>query len=222
VFVGTLLLQSGCKRTPPETGQIEPGAPPPEILPQTNIFAPPIDLVPTAPESNIVVTPPTNEPPPPPPPPVYSTPEKEHTVAKGDSFYTLGRKYGVGYMAIVEANPGVDPTKLKIGQKVKIPSPRTKEGLPADNGTATSVPAAAKTYTVKSGDTLMKIAKTYGVTVKALRSVNNLKTDRIKVGDKLKIPAKSAAPAPVTPAGEPPAAAAPATPVGGAPFGTNI
>ena len=44
-------------------------------------------------------------------------------------------------------------------------------------------------YLVKSGDTLSHIAKTHRTTVKALKSANNLDTDRIVVGEKLKIPA---------------------------------
>jgi LysM repeat protein len=43
-------------------------------------------------------------------------------------------------------------------------------------------------YVVKSGDTLIRIAKAYGVTVKALKAANGLKSDRIIVGAKLKIP----------------------------------
>ena len=56
-----------------------------------------------------------------------------------------------------------------------------------------------ETYVVKSGDTLTKIAKSHGTTVKAIESENNLSTTKIKVGQKLKIPAKAeaAAPAPV-------------------------
>jgi peptidoglycan endopeptidase LytE len=46
---------------------------------------------------------------------------------------------------------------------------------------------------VKSGDSLTKIASQFGVSVKALRSFNNLKTDKIVVGQKLKVPAKSSA-----------------------------
>jgi LysM repeat protein len=55
-------------------------------------------------------------------------------------------------------------------------------------------------YTVKSGDTLTRIAKAHGTTVKAIRAENNLTTDHIKVGQKLKILAKTeaAAPAPVS------------------------
>ncbi len=44
-------------------------------------------------------------------------------------------------------------------------------------------------YLVKSGDTLSRIAKTHGTTIKALKAANNLASDRIVVGEKLKIPA---------------------------------
>jgi LysM repeat protein len=43
-------------------------------------------------------------------------------------------------------------------------------------------------YVVKSGDTLTRIAKVHGTTVKALKTANNLNNDRIVVGAKLKIP----------------------------------
>ncbi len=52
---------------------------------------------------------------------------------------------------------------------------------------------------VKSGDSLTKIAKDHGTTVNALRKANKLTTDKIKVGDKLKIPVSAAsAPAPAS------------------------
>jgi len=43
-------------------------------------------------------------------------------------------------------------------------------------------------YVVKSGDTLSRIARAHGTTIKALKSVNGLASDRIVVGAKLKIP----------------------------------
>ncbi len=45
-----------------------------------------------------------------------------------------------------------------------------------------------KSYTVKSGDTLSRIAQKYHVTVSALKRKNNLKSDVIRIGQKLKIP----------------------------------
>jgi LysM repeat protein len=201
VFVGVLLLQ-GCKRTPTEpiapepTNQfanIEPLPFTPPASP-TNPWTPPaIGGVTTSTPPDVVT--PTNEPPPL-PPPTNSPPaaEKEHKIVKGDTFEKLGKKYGVGWKAIVEANPGVDPAKLKPDMIVKIPEAKAKAPAPTGNGVK---PAgeAAKTYVVQSGDNLLKLSKKFGVSVKALRSANGLKTDRIKVGDKLKIPVKAAAPA---------------------------
>jgi membrane-bound lytic murein transglycosylase D len=41
---------------------------------------------------------------------------------------------------------------------------------------------------VKSGDSLARIAKSHGTTVKALKAANGLKSDNIVAGKKLKIP----------------------------------
>lgn len=48
-------------------------------------------------------------------------------------------------------------------------------------------PGGDTLYTVKSGDTLSEIAKKHGTTTEALRKLNNLKNDRINVGQKLKL-----------------------------------
>jgi LysM repeat protein len=185
----TALIAQGCKREQPPV-PAEPLAPVPTFEP-TNV--PPVvnPSLPPAMETNLA-------------PPVVDTAPlpvvqpaavTEHVVARGDSFYSIGKKYGVTMKAIADANPGVDSSKLQIGQKLNIPAATT----PVSGGGTVPAGNAAlgeQTYTVKSGDTLTKIATQFGTTVKALRSANNLKTDRIKVGDKLKIPVKPAAPAP--------------------------
>jgi peptidoglycan endopeptidase LytE len=56
------------------------------------------------------------------------------------------------------------------------------------------------TYTVKTGDTLSKIAKANHTSFKKIMALNDLKTTSIKVGQKLKLPVKAAATeAPATP-----------------------
>jgi LysM repeat protein len=105
---------------------------------------------------------------------------------------------------------------LKIGQKLTIPGGGTA-AAPAGAVSSETGLGGGETYVVRSGDNLTRIAKTHGVTVKALRAENNLATDHIKVGQKLKLPARAdaAAPAPVAP--PPPSYAAPAP--AGAPTG---
>jgi len=189
VLLGGLLML-GCRKPTEETA--DKGA--------TNnfpIFVPPVDTNPPA----VALTSP------PPPlatsmPPVIVAPSTppditptlagtEHVVVKGDSFYTIGKRYGVTTKAVQDANPGVDSTRLKIGQKVKIPASSGSVAHLASNGGAPSM-TSEKSYIVKSGDNLMKIAKANSTTVRALRSANALKTDQIKVGQKLKIPSKAA------------------------------
>lgn len=123
-------------------------------------------------------------------------PPQEYTVLKGDSLSTIAKKFpGVTVKQIQDANPTVQPTKLQIGQKLVIPPPSA-----APTVTAPATTMGEQTYKVKSGDTLTKIATDHGVTVRALRTANNLTTDKIVVGQELKIPAKSAEPTPAPPA----------------------
>ena len=121
-----------------------------------------------------------------PPPPVTGT--LEHVVAKGDSFYSIGRKYGVGMNAVAKANPNIIPTRLRIGQKVIIPAaaPKPVVALPTLD--------APNTYTVKRGDTLGHIALKYRTKVANLKSVNGLTSDFLKIGQKLTVPARATAP----------------------------
>jgi len=118
----------------------------------------------------------------------------EYTIAKGDTFSSIASHYHVTVSAIKEANPGVDPTKLQIGKKLHIPpQPIPGTASPAGNETALKETTAngEKIYTVKSGDTLTTIARANSTSVKAIRGANpSLTTDRIVVGQKLKIPVK--------------------------------
>ena len=181
-----VLLMQGCKREPAEA---TPELPLPELT-ETNL--PPVDtnLPPVAVETNIAV-----------PPIIESPPQgpQEYIVQKGDSFYTIGKKLGILTKAIQDANPNVNPNKLQIGQKIVIPTtaaPLVSGGVAVGELLPGTTLGGEQTYTVKSGDTLTKIAAQHGTTVKALRSANNLGTDRILVGQKLVIPTKTTVPNP--------------------------
>ncbi len=113
----------------------------------------------------------------------------EYVIKAGDNFTTIGRNFHVSAKAIAEANPGVEPTKIKPGQKLHIPAPVVAVTPAAPTGTAPTETAKTEgMYKVRTGDTLIKIASTHHTTVRALRAANSLRTDNIKVGQVLKIP----------------------------------
>ena len=110
---------------------------------------------------------------------------QEYIIQKGDTYYSIGKAFGVTMKAIQNANPGVDPTKLQVGKTIVIPPPAPVETTPEVVPTA----SGEVVYTVVSGDTLSSIAKKYKTTWQAIRDLNSLPTTNIKVGQKLRIPA---------------------------------
>jgi LysM repeat protein len=194
------MLIQGCKREQPtDTGETPTIDTNTVAAAETNTPAIDTNTPPVA------VTPPVVVPP-------VATAGTEYVIVQGDTLGKIAKKNGVTLKALEEANPGVVPTKLKVGQKLQIPAPTAGAVSPA--AAATGADTGPVIYTVKSGDTLSRIAKQYGTTYKAIQSENNLPTTSIKVGQKLKIPAKAETAAPVVTAPEPaPVAPAPITPV---------
>src|SRR5262245_53699890 len=186
--IGVLaLLMQGCKPSTPSSDPTATNAAPvfepttnPPIVPDTSLSAQPDTNSAAAVPSSGAVPPPTT-------PQVTGT---DYKIQKGDSFATIAKKFNVSVKALTDANPGLEPTRLQIGQTVHVPPPSTP-ATPAANGSAPPPSGeAGQTYTVKSGDSLIKIATQFGTTAKAIRSANGLTTDRIRVGQKLKIPGK--------------------------------
>jgi nucleoid-associated protein YgaU len=147
-------------------------------------------------------------------PPVPAEPQfTEYVVVKGDMPETIARKTLQSPQAwpkIAAANPGVDPRKLKPGQKLKIPA---KTAAPATDGLAGTAPgtqqpglapaptpepapvaAAERTYVVQPGDTLSDISRRELGSASKWRQLLEANSDvlhgseAVRAGMKLKIP----------------------------------
>jgi N-acetylmuramoyl-L-alanine amidase len=137
-------------------------------------------------------------------------PTQNYTVVKGDFFAKIAKAHGITVTALVKANPKADARKLHVGQILQLPAANKSAGETASlaaKPTAEGAAPASETsaYTVKAGDNLTRVAKAHATTVVAIRKANNLKTDQLHVGQKLKLPPpkspKTAEPvAPATPA----------------------
>ena len=99
-----------------------------------------------------------------------------YTVEFGDTLYSIAREYNTTVNVLKEIN-NLDSNILQIGQVLKIPTRITNED------TSNYI-----IYTVKSGDSLYKIANTYGVTVDEIKNLNGLSSNLISIGQILKIP----------------------------------
>ena len=219
VFLGGLLIQ-GCKKED-QTGtraglQTNDSALPP--LDQSNLYPTNAAAAQTNPQQqDLAATPPTTgatlQSPALAPTVDLAAPAapRDYVVIRGDTFSSIGKKFNLSAGAIAKANPGVDSTRLKVGQKLVLPAP----ALPAV-ASATLGNGGENVYLVKTGDTLLQIAKAHGTTVTEVKTLNGLKTDLIKVGDRLKLPAAKSSPSTAAPA-----ATSPGTPTSSAPGATR-
>jgi LysM repeat protein len=163
-----------------------------QLPPMTTTSAPPPN-VPTMP-----ISAPNN---PPPAPIATSDTPKDYVIVHGDTLGAVAKRNGVSLKALLEANPGVNPKKLKVGQKIEIPA---SAGATPSATTSTMDGAASGdsvSYTVKSGDTLGRIARSHHTNVKAIMALNDMKSTGIRSGQKIKLPtpagaAESTSPAP--------------------------
>jgi membrane-bound lytic murein transglycosylase D len=128
---------------------------------------------------------------------------RRYTARSGETLASIARRYHVKPSDLAAANSMSEKTKLKKGTVVMIPrkepvlvaakSPSKKNGPSAKNSGAKKVAAASapKSYTVRGGDTLYRIALKHGTTVAILMSTNSLDSAaQIHPGDTIKIPSK--------------------------------
>ncbi|WP_406023879.1 LysM peptidoglycan-binding domain-containing protein [Nocardioides sp. NBC_00850] len=106
---------------------------------------------------------------------------KTYTVAPGDTFSGIAKKFGVDVGELMAYNGYEDPTKLLAGSEIKIPAAKPK----------------LKKYKVVAGDTFFSIGKKFGVTADALMAHNGYEdATKLLAGTTIEIPAKADKPKP--------------------------
>jgi spore germination protein len=101
-----------------------------------------------------------------------------HLVRWGETLYSIGRMYGVSYLAIAQANGIRNPSRIYAGTWLLIPY-----------GAPWPPQPGPRVYVVRYGDTLSCIARRFGTTVGAICQANHLwNPNRIRVGQRLIIP----------------------------------
>lgn len=104
----------------------------------------------------------------------------QHKVSRGESLSVIASKYGTSTQTLMKLN-NLKSSSLAIGQVLKIP------GSTSSSSSSSAVKTKTITHTVKSGEYLGKIASRYKVRVADIKRENRLKSETVRVGQKLRI-----------------------------------
>lgn len=114
-----------------------------------------------------------------------------HKVRKGDTLYSIAKRYNVTVKEIVSLN-NIKGNHITLGQTLKI-SPRSTTSSNHNRATSKNTNTSAKkqsatpkSYTVRKGDTLAGIAKRYNLKVSDLKQLNN-GSSKIRIGQTIKL-----------------------------------
>ncbi|MCL6573393.1 MAG: LysM peptidoglycan-binding domain-containing protein [Bacillus sp. (in: Bacteria)] len=113
-----------------------------------------------------------------------------HIVVPGDSLIKIANRYQVTVGELKLWN-SLDNTIIYVGEALKVSAPKPTLTVPtpvtAPTTKAPVTPTKTSEYTIKSGDSLSKIALQFKMTVAQLKTLNNLSSDMIYAGSTLKV-----------------------------------
>jgi len=110
-----------------------------------------------------------------------------YKIKSGDSIGSIAEKYGVKVSEIQKWN-NISGNKILAGNTLKIYSDANVNDIPNETTKTTkNTKTNQQNYTVKNGDSLYSIAQSNKTTVAKLKSLNNLTSNKIKTGQKLRL-----------------------------------
>lgn len=114
-------------------------------------------------------------------PNISSTPNI-YIVKAGDTLYAIAKRYGTSVSELVDIN-NLESSNLWLGQRLILRRHRQAD-------TPKEEPQDMDYYTVQRGDSLYSISRKYRLTVEQLKSLNNLQSDTLSIGQRLKVSAE--------------------------------
>ncbi|MDX1502961.1 MAG: LysM peptidoglycan-binding domain-containing protein [Thermoanaerobaculia bacterium] len=116
--------------------------------------------------------------------PVYKPPVVQtsiHRVRPGETLSTIANRYGTSVSALMRLNSLRDPNRIWPGQQLRVTGSR------AGVATTPLAPGEKVTYTVRTGDSLWRIASRFGTTVDRIKRDNGLRSNTLQPGQRLTV-----------------------------------
>ncbi len=115
-----------------------------------------------------------------------------HSVAPGQTYYSISKLYGVSIENLLEANGLTEADKLSVGQTLvvrNVPAgfPLGQEVQPTPPSTKPAQNGLVIYHTVEKGETMFRVSKLYGVTIEQIQAWNQLPDATVKIGQRLRI-----------------------------------
>jgi membrane-bound lytic murein transglycosylase D len=115
----------------------------------------------------------------------------EHFMARGETLGHIARRYRVSQTMLIAANPRLNPRRIRVGQRVVVPTggaPSTKMARRMAEPVVAAGTSTSAFHRVRRGETISEIADEYGVTQRELRTWNKLDSrGRIRAGQRLRV-----------------------------------
>ena len=121
---------------------------------------------------------------------VFSQKTIKHTVASGESIYSIAKKYKVSESDIYELNPKAKGALLQLKTTLVIPNKNykkeDKKKEDKKNKVVVEKTELTEVHVVAAGESLYRISKQYGISIEKIKELNPaIKSENIQIGDKL-------------------------------------
>ncbi len=110
-----------------------------------------------------------------------------HRVRRGDSLYKIAKRYGTTVSKLKRLNGLSGRSIIRPGRRIKLPGSGNVARVSRKTSSALASMPKSGTYKVRSGDSLWTIARKFGLTIRGLKSMNSLRSSKLRIGQVLKV-----------------------------------